>query len=73
MTLNIDCPINLTVDGDTMLDQPTAHAVEPPQRPATASLDTRDLFGARRELTIQHGEDVYRLRITRNSKLILTK
>ncbi|OWJ65230.1 hypothetical protein BWR60_20815 [Inquilinus limosus] len=56
----------------TMLDQPTAHAVEP-QRPAPASLDTRDLFGARRELTIQHGEDVYRLRITRNSKLILTK
>lgn len=56
-----------------MLDQPTAHAVEPPQRPATTSLDTRDLFGARRELTIQHGDELYRLRITRNSKLILTK
>ncbi|MBW8726818.1 MAG: hemin uptake protein HemP [Inquilinus limosus] len=56
-----------------MLDQPSTHAVEPPQRPAATSLDTRDLFGARRELTIQHGDDVYRLRITRNSKLILTK
>ena len=56
-----------------MLDQRTAPAVEPPQRPAAASLDTRELFGTRRELTIQHGDDVYRLRITRNSKLILTK
>lgn len=56
-----------------MLDQRTAPAAEPPQRPAPASLDTRDLFGTRRELTIQHGDDVYRLRITRNSKLILTK
>lgn len=56
-----------------MLDQPTLHAVEPHQRPVVATLDTRDLFGTRRELTIQHGEEVYRLRITRNSKLILTK
>jgi len=56
-----------------MLDQRTAPAAEPPQRPAPASLDTRELFGTRRELTIQHGDDVYRLRITRNSKLILTK
>jgi hemin uptake protein HemP len=61
-----------------MLDQPTLHApalhaTEPTQRPAATNLDTRELFGTRRELTIQHGEDVYRLRITRNSKLILTK
>ena len=55
-----------------MLDQRTVPAAEP-QRPAAASLDTRELFGTRRELTIQHGDDVYRLRITRNSKLILTK
>jgi hemin uptake protein HemP len=56
-----------------MLEQSTLHAVEPAQRPVAASLDTRELFGTRRELTIQHGDDVYRLRITRNSKLILTK
>lgn len=56
-----------------MLDQPALHVGEPHQRPVVATLDTRELFGTRRELTIQHGDDVYRLRITRNSKLILTK
>ncbi len=31
------------------------------------------LFGQRREVTIEHNGEVYRLRITRNGKLILTK
>jgi hemin uptake protein HemP len=70
MTLNIDHDQHRRMG--TMLDQRTVPAAEP-QRPAAASLDTRELFGTRRELTIQHGDDVYRLRITRNSKLILTK
>jgi hemin uptake protein HemP len=43
----------------------------PPQLPDT--LDTRDLFGAARELMIHHEGALYRLRITRNQKLILTK
>jgi hemin uptake protein HemP len=72
MTLNIEWSTNSPSDG-IMLEQSTLHAVEPAQRPVAASLDTRELFGTRRELTIQHGDDVYRLRITRNSKLILTK
>jgi hemin uptake protein HemP len=32
-----------------------------------------DLFGNRRELTIEHAGFQYRLRITQNNKLILTK
>ena len=36
-------------------------------------IDSRELFVATREITIAHGEDVYRLRLTAQNKLILTK
>jgi hemin uptake protein HemP len=36
-------------------------------------IDSRDLFIATREVTIGHGGDVYRLRLTAQNKLILTK
>jgi len=36
-------------------------------------LDSRDLFIGTRELVIHHGRDVYRLRLTAQNKLILTK
>jgi hemin uptake protein HemP len=36
-------------------------------------LDSRDLFVGTRELTIAHGEETYRLRLTAQNKLILTK
>ena len=36
-------------------------------------IDSRDLFVGTREITIQHGEDSYRLRLTAQNKLILTK
>lgn len=36
-------------------------------------IDSRDLFVATREITIAHGEDLYRLRLTAQNKLILTK
>lgn len=36
-------------------------------------LDSRDLFASTREVTIAHGGDVYRLRLTAQNKLILTK
>ncbi len=48
--------------------------------PATRSLimsgnriDSRDLFSAEREIMIVHGEEAYRLRLTSQNKLILTK
>jgi hemin uptake protein HemP len=36
-------------------------------------IDSRDLFTAAREITIAHGADLYRLRLTAQNKLILTK
>jgi len=36
-------------------------------------IDSRDLFVGTREITIAHGADVYRLRLTAQNKLILTK
>ena len=36
-------------------------------------IDSRDLFVATREITIAHGAEIYRLRLTAQNKLILTK
>ena len=36
-------------------------------------IETDDLFRGRRELLIRHAGNLYRLRITQNDKLILTK
>jgi hemin uptake protein HemP len=36
-------------------------------------IDTRHLFGDRDVIEIHHNGEVYRLRITKNGKLILTK
>lgn len=36
-------------------------------------LDSRALFAGSSEVVIAHGEETYRLRLTRQNKLILTK
>ncbi|WP_249142592.1 hemin uptake protein HemP [Bradyrhizobium sp. AUGA SZCCT0160] len=36
-------------------------------------LDSRELFATEREIVIAHGEENYRLRLTSQNKLILTK
>jgi hemin uptake protein HemP len=36
-------------------------------------LDSRDLFIGTREIIIEHGGELYRLRLTAQNKLILTK
>jgi len=36
-------------------------------------IDSRELFSAEREIIISHGEESYRLRLTSQNKLILTK
>jgi hemin uptake protein HemP len=36
-------------------------------------IDSRDVFVGTKEVTIGHGEDTYRLRLTGQNKLILTK
>jgi hemin uptake protein HemP len=39
----------------------------------TGTIATIELLGSRRELIIEHAGFLYRLRITQNNKLILTK
>ncbi|RDV03569.1 hemin uptake protein HemP [Undibacter mobilis] len=36
-------------------------------------VDSRELFNGTREITIAHGDETYRLRLTAQNKLILTK
>ena len=36
-------------------------------------INSADLFAGIREITISHGDDIYRLRLTAQNKLILTK
>lgn len=43
----------------------------PPEPPRTVR--SAELLGAGREIVILHGGEAYRLRVTRNGKLILTK
>jgi hemin uptake protein HemP len=62
--------------------RPPARPSEPVGSPSTellrgarhsARLTSAQLFGPRQEIQIEHGEAVYRLRITSQGKLILTK
>ena len=41
--------------------------------PASVEIDSLRLLQGQRELRIRHGNECYRLRHTRNDKLILTK
>jgi hemin uptake protein HemP len=36
-------------------------------------VDSRDLMAGHREIVIRHGDDAYRLSVTRSGKLILRK
>jgi hemin uptake protein HemP len=51
------------------------HAPKSPPQQATqqAVVDSRDLFRGTKELQISHEGEVYRLRVTRNGRLILNK
>jgi len=59
-----------------MEKNPTEHAVkrthlEPPL--ANRVIESRTLFGERKEVAIEHDGSVYRLKITKQGKLILNK
>jgi hemin uptake protein HemP len=61
-------------------DDPSKAAAEPssaaPERRIPLlnnSINSRDLFVETREITIMHGAEPYRLRLTAQNKLILTK
>lgn len=69
MTSNRDAPSLSAPD--------TADARLPryPLHPGTSIpvLRSSDLFGTAREILLEHGDALYRLRITHSNKLILTK
>jgi hemin uptake protein HemP len=45
-----------------------------PERPAaTVAVRSEELLHGRREIEIIHAGEIYRLRVTRNGKLLLTK
>ena len=48
-------------------------ASERGRKPVRRTLSSRELFGSHQELCIEHAGEEYRLRITSNHKLILTK
>lgn len=66
-----------------MPQRPVLHLVTRPIRPGTPQLSLRqpesnalesdELLRGTREVLIRHGAEIYRLRHTRNDKLILTK
>jgi hemin uptake protein HemP len=58
----------------------TANSASSGEKPATGdppaasrAVTSSELFGTQREIIIQHEDAVYRLRITKSGKLILTK
>lgn len=58
---------------DSALQQDSATAADKPSVGARRRLSSRELFGETRELVIEHADEEYRLRITSQGKLILTK
>jgi len=56
-----------------MVDDKKQERARPEVTDAVRSMDVRTLLGEHRELRLEHEGQVYRLRITANGKLILTK
>jgi len=51
----------------------SSHGKHHTHAPETLEIDSHRLLRGQRELRIRHGNEYYRLRHTRNDKLILTK
>jgi hemin uptake protein HemP len=63
-------------DKDDLKDQSSQPSVSSGRRSidlADHQIDSRDLFVGTREVTIAHAGETYRLRLTAQNKLILTK
>ena len=56
-----------------MKTPPSAGKLSPPKEPVERRYDSQALFCGRQEILIEHAGHAYRLRITRQDKLILTK
>ena len=67
----IEPPMNDPERGDEM--QPDAPEVQDDSGKCVPRWHSEDLLQGQREVLIEHGDEVYRLRCTRNGKLILHK
>jgi hemin uptake protein HemP len=68
--------MNTTADEENLSNRgalPNAAAIKRPVLLTDNRMDSRDLFAGLREITIAHGDEIYRLRLTAQNKLILTK
>lgn len=60
--------------GGTLNDGKSGTSLAARSVPLTENrINSRDLFAATREILIVHGDETYRLRLTAQNKLILTK
>jgi len=65
---------HMIVEDERNFDAKSARqGCSPIARRVSQPLRTEELFGSRQEIAILHDGEEYRLRITRNNKLILTK
>ena len=68
--------MNLTDDEDERSNTGAGQSVPAPERRIAVinhRIDSQELFVGTREIAIAHGGDMYRLRLTAQNKLILTK
>jgi hemin uptake protein HemP len=56
-----------------MADEKDAGSSPDVQKAEPREIDVRELMGEAKEVILRHGREPYRLRITANGKLILTK
>lgn len=62
---------SLDKNGATMSDK--GEGSKPVEKPSVREVNSDELFRGQIELLIRHGEELYRLKVTRNQKLILHK
>ena len=63
----------MKMPGRTINNQRMEPVIRAADSAAAAVVESRALFGGHREIIIRHGDQEYRLRITKQDKLILTK
>lgn len=63
----------MMTDETNPAERPPAGSGQPRTQADPACIDSRVLFGPRDEVVIRHGDQLYRLKITRYGRLILNK
>jgi len=59
--------------GPEPADHVAVDAAAPREEAVPGEISSQQLLGGKAEVFIRHGDDLYRLRLTRNGKLILQK